>query len=263
MTRLEVLYEAAGLPRVALPPELAEAYGGGLGFDGPCVFANFVQTIDGVVAMPDVPQSNKLISDERESDRFVMGLLRAYADAVLIGAGTLRASKRGLWTAERAYPPAAEAFAELRRGLGKPPKPQRVVLTATGNVPPAHPLFEEGALVLTTEQGAAALDGRLPSASTVVDFGPPIENALAILRERGHDLILVEVGPHAFGSLLDWKLVDELFLTVSPLIAGRDPSERRLGLVEGFEAMPDEDHRGELLSVRRDDAFLFLRYRLR
>jgi riboflavin biosynthesis pyrimidine reductase len=265
MTRLELLYELPGLPRTDLPAELVEAYGGDLGFDRPRLFANFVSTIDGVVAIPDLAQSNKLISGGSESDRLVMALLRAFSDAVLIGSGTLRAAPSALWTPERAFPPAADALAELRRRLDRPAAPERVVLTGSGSVPASHPLFAEGALVLTTERGARRLDGQLPAASTIVALGDgatvDLRAGVAALRARGHELILSEAGPRAFASLLQAKLVDELFLTVSPLIAGRDTSER-LGLVEGFEVLPSERLAGRLLSARRDGDHLFLRYEL-
>ena len=69
--------EPAGLPRSPLPDELAALYPGTFGFPDDALFVNFVETIDGVVALPEVPGSNRLISDESEADRFVMGLLRA------------------------------------------------------------------------------------------------------------------------------------------------------------------------------------------
>jgi riboflavin biosynthesis pyrimidine reductase len=265
---LELLYEVDGLPQVELPRALEEAYGGGLGLDleRPRLVANFVQTIDGVVAIPEIPQSNALVADDSAADRFVIGLLRAVADAVLVGSGTLRASARGLWTADRVYPDAADAFAELRRTLGLPEKPERVVLTGSGAVPETHPVFADGALVLTTEEGAAKLDGRLPEASTVVALGGgplvDVRAAIALLRERGHRLMLSEAGPHVHASLLEAGLVDELFLTVSPLLAGRRPGSPRFGLVEGHEALPDEPIRGRVLGVRRSDEHLFLRYEL-
>src|SRR5688572_17832798 len=101
---LELLYEADGLPRFELPDELAEAYAGTLGFEEPCLFDNFVSSADGVVAIPSVPQSNKVIAGGSATDRFVMGLLRACADVLVIGSGTLAASPRGVWTPEQAFP---------------------------------------------------------------------------------------------------------------------------------------------------------------
>ena len=119
MKPLRLLDEVEGLPRFDLPDDLARLYGGGLGFEPPCVFANFVQTIDGVVSIPDVPRSNALIAAESDADRFVMGLLRAFADAILVGSGTMLASPQGTWLPDRVHPPGAEAFAELRRGRGR------------------------------------------------------------------------------------------------------------------------------------------------
>ena len=101
MSRLELLYEPDGLPGFDLPAALASHYPGSPGFEAPRLFANFVATVDGVVAIPSVPQSNKLVAAGSASDRFVMGLLRACADAVLVGAGTLAASPGGRWTPER------------------------------------------------------------------------------------------------------------------------------------------------------------------
>ena len=115
MEPFEVLAdETGGLPVVPLPPDLARIYGGELGLAEDCVYANFVATLDGVVAIPSVPNSNAVIAGDNDADRFLMGLLRAVADAVLIGAGVLRASPKGTWRAESIYPPAADAYAALR-----------------------------------------------------------------------------------------------------------------------------------------------------
>jgi riboflavin biosynthesis pyrimidine reductase len=64
-----------------------------------------------------------------------------------------------------------------------------------------------------------------------------------------------------FGSLVASRLVDELFLTVSPVLAGRG-STARLGLVEGVELVPQTRIAGGLRSVRTHGSHLFLRYRL-
>ncbi|MEN3341990.1 MAG: hypothetical protein V7644_1394 [Actinomycetota bacterium] len=265
MAPLELLDERPGLPELELPEELRRLYGGGLGFDGPRVFANFVETIDGVVAMPDVPRSNALVSGESEADRFVMGLLRACADVVLIGSGTLLASPKGTWRAERVFPPAAAAFAELRSRLGSREQPLVAVVTAGGSLDPAHPVLEQGALVLTTEQAAPELRALVPAAAEVVAAGGgdwvDARAAVDCLRRRGHQRILSEGGPTLFASLVAAGAVDELFLTVSPLLAGRAAGPR-LSLVEGAELLPGVEVRGELLSIRRHESHLFLRYAL-
>lgn len=89
---LEVLFEMPGRAEFGLPGELAELYGGPLGFPEPRMYANFVASLDGVVAIPGEIDSSHAIAAGSKSDRFVMGLLRACADAVLIGAGTQRLS---------------------------------------------------------------------------------------------------------------------------------------------------------------------------
>jgi riboflavin biosynthesis pyrimidine reductase len=260
---LELLAEQPGLPHVDLPEELRRLYGGNLGFDGPRVFANFVETIDGIVAIPDVERSNAVVADESEADKFVMGLLRALADVVVIGSGTLRASPAGTWRPERVYPPAADAFAELRRRLGKRERPAVAIVTAGRSLDTAHPVLEQGALVLTTARAGGAL--AVPAASEVVavNDGAAVDPvaAVAALRSRGHEAILSEGGPRMFTSFVAAGVVDELFLTVSPLLAGRS-GRPRLSLADGAELLPDVRIAGRLLSIRRHESHLFLRYEL-
>jgi len=264
---LELLWEPEVLPSLDLPDALSSLYPGTLGFDGPTLFVNFVQTIDGIVALPSLPNSNKVVADGSEADRFVMGLLRAVADVVLIGAGTMQAAPTSTWTAERAYPPAARAYAELRGALGRGARPQLAFLTASGRLDVAHPALEARALVLTTPGGERALHGRLPEASeaVVVNEGELVDvrAAVELLRGRGHELILSEGGPTVLGLLLEAGVVDELFLTVSPLLAGRAGVAERLALVEGVDLLPERRVAGRLLGIRRSEDHLFLRYGLR
>jgi riboflavin biosynthesis pyrimidine reductase len=84
--------------------------------------------------------------------------------------------------------------------------------------------------------------------------------ALGVLRARGHSLVLTEAGPTTFGSLLADSLVDELFLSVSPVLAGR-LGPGRLALVEGVELLPQMRVAPHLVSARRAGDHLFLRYR--
>jgi riboflavin biosynthesis pyrimidine reductase len=261
---LDVLFEADGLPAFDLPEELGRLYGGSLGFRAPRLYANFVSTLDGVVAIPSVPQSNKLIAAGSEADRFLMGVLRAFADVIVIGTGTLHGSPQGLWAPEGPYPQTARALAELRRRLERPPVPELAILTRSGSLELHHPALEPGALVVTTDSGKAALDGKLPAASTVESLGSDLDPraAVALLRERGHSLVLTEGGPTVFGSLVAAGLVDELFLTVSPLLAGRPDPDDRLQLIEDAPLLPDAGVSGRLLSARSSGSHLFLRYEL-
>jgi riboflavin biosynthesis pyrimidine reductase len=262
-----VLAEDEDLPRWDVPDELDALYGGAIGLDEPCVVANFVESLDGVVSVPRLPRSHAVIGDESEADKFVLALVRACSDAVVVGAGTLLASPKGTWRTDRAHPPAAGALAELRARRGRPPQPLVAVVTTGASLDPAHPVLESGALVLTTAGAAAGLRVRVPDAAEVVGVndGDTVDlvAAIAVLRERGCPVILSEAGPSMFGSLIASRLVDELFLTVSPVLAGRAEATARLGLVEGVELVPQTRVAGRLRSVRTHGSHLFLRYALR
>jgi len=212
-----------------------------------------------------VPRANAVVSGDSEADRFVVALLRACASVVLVGAGTLRASPHGAWQAEGIYPDAADAFAELRRRRGLAARADVAVVTSGRSLDPEHPVLENGAIVITTASAAAELRTTLPGAAEVaaVTDGEAVDlaDAVAMLRERAGGTILSEAGPTVFGQLIDARLVDELFLTVSPLVAGRSISARP-SLAEGVELLPDRRDEATLLSVRRGESHLFLRYAL-
>jgi riboflavin biosynthesis pyrimidine reductase len=259
---LELLWEQQGLPQLELPDELRELYGGNLGFDAPCLYANFVETLDGVVAVPSLERSNALVAGGSAEDKFLMGMLRALADVVLVGTGTLLASPKGRWRPEGVYPDGKDAFTKLRAQLGKPEHPAVAVVTSGASLDVTHPVLGE-AVVLTTERGAARLAGSLPDVVAVNDGDSvDLRAALDLLRVRGHSLVLAEAGPTTFGSLLANALVDELFLTVSPVLAGR-LGPGRLALVEGVELLPELRVAPTLLSARRAHDHLFLRYAFR
>ena len=267
MSGLEPLALLSAEPElgVVLSPGLRRLYGGDLALPERCLYANFVQTIDGVVAIPSIPDSNRIVSGGSEADRFVMGLLRAAADVVLIGSGTLRASARGRWRPDGVFPAAAEAYAELRRELGLQPQARVAILTASGSIPSDRAVLEDAPLVLTTNEGAERLAGTLPAGVEVVVLPDEAEVGVAavveLLRGRGHRRLLSEAGPHVFGSLVEAGLVDELFLTVSPLLAGRSDSGP-LGLVEGVALLPGHEQHARLRSARAHGSHLFLQYAL-
>jgi riboflavin biosynthesis pyrimidine reductase len=266
MKLLEPLFEAPGLPAYDLPSDLGERYGGRLGFATPRLYANFVSSIDGVVALGAMPASPSVISGRSEADRFVMGLLRACAQAVLIGAGTLRAEPEHLWTPEHVYPEAGDAYALLRRRLGLPGRPLLVVITASGEVDTHVPALALGALIVTTDRGAKVLGRSSPASDAAivrVGSGGAIElgGVVEELRMQGYGVILTEGGPKVVGQLARERLLDELFLTISPMLAGRISSEDRPGVVDGVDLV-SPPHWGELVSLRRHRSHLFARYRL-
>lgn len=242
-------------------------YGGSLAIRNGSIYANFVSSIDGVVALEGgTAPSGGIISGRNEADRFVMGLLRAYADAVVVGAGTVRAEGgRALWTPDFIFPAATEAFRELRRTLQRAPEPRLVIVTAHGDLDPSDRALQAGALVLTTAASMQRLRKSLPESTEVraisKDDRIHVNAMVDALKADGHRTILTEGGPHLFGQMVASHLVDELFLTVSPNLVGQH-GEQFFGIVQGvsFGRSPKWSR---LLSVRRHESHLFLRYALK
>jgi riboflavin biosynthesis pyrimidine reductase len=259
----EVLFER-DLPAYRLPDELGRLYGR-LGFPDRVVYSNFVSSLDGVVALGSVASAGSVISGKHAADRFLMALLRACADAVVIGAGTMRATPGHLWTPGHVFPDLAASFTALRETLGRGPAPRLVVITGKGELDLEHPALRKGATILTTQRGAERIGRRLPATCDVITLGRgrklDLRRVFAELAGRGFNVILTEGGPHLVGELIAAKLLDEAFLTLSPVIAGR-AKERRLGMVEGVELLPSAAVWSSLLSARRHSDFLFLRYGL-
>ena len=261
MKAIELLFEIAELPRFGLAAPLSTAYGGDFGIDASRTYANFVSSVDGVVALPGGVESGHVISGTNEADRFVMALLRACADAVVIGAGTFRQTPGASWHAADAYPALADLFADLRKQLGLRPQPLLVVVTASGNIDAARPAAQD-ALIATTRAGEKRLNGTLPASARIVVLDPhvvPLVSLFGLLRSEGLGRLLAEGGPTLLGELVKPGLIDELFLTLSPRLFGRGPSDGKKALIDGVEL----DGRSlELASARCHGSHLFLRYML-
>jgi riboflavin biosynthesis pyrimidine reductase len=280
---LEPLWHAPEMARVdgvesrggLLPPPLAARFPGDLAIalvpERPTVIANFVSSVDGVVALgPSEPAAGGgEISGFSDADRFMMALLRGLADVVIVGAGTVRVGSRHRWTAGHVQPALAADFAAWRSELGLSAQPTTVVVTASGNLDPTHPGLsapDVPVIVATTPAGAERLTARpLPPNMKVEAVGSdervPAGAILELVRRTGARLALCEGGPHLFGELLRARLIDELFLTVAPQVIGRDQSAHRLALVEGTSFGEGNGRWSKLLAVCRAGDDLFLRYR--
>lgn len=270
---LETLYDRRAGAELPLPPLLASLYGR-LRFPPspgrPLVVGNFVTTLDGVVSLNVPGQSGGgPISGFNAHDRMLMGVLRAVADVVIVGAGTLRAVPRHRWTAQYIYPGLAEVYGQLRAALGKPNPPLNVIVTASGALDMSLPVFQSGevpALVVTTQEGAQRVGGhaRAPSVqvAAVQRSGPISAGAVleAASAARPSDIMLVEGGPQLIGDFFAEHRLDELFLTLAPQLAGRDGASERPGLVAGKQFAPEQPVWGALVSVKRGGSHLFLRY---
>jgi riboflavin biosynthesis pyrimidine reductase len=265
----------------ALPQELRELYDGDLHFHTPdaarpFVIANFVSTLDGVVSYEIEGKSGgSTISGSNPADRFIMGLLRASADAVMVGAGTLHdISAKSLWTPEYTYPDAKRLYAEYRvNALHKPEYPLLAIVSGSGQLELDRAIFRTPAMrtvVITTlagrdeliRRGAATLDSvevhALNSSSGSIAPGAILQ---LLQSQFGVKTLLHEGGPTLFGQFLAADAVDELFLTLSPQIAGRERDVTRPAVVQGVQFVPDSAPWFKMVSVKEQAAYLYLRYR--
>lgn len=270
---LDTLYDAEQGNELPLPPALARLYGQ-LRFPlqpgRPYVAGNFVTTLDGVVSLNLPGQSGGgQISGFNAHDHMVMGLLRAVADVVIVGAGTLRTASKHLWTAAHIYPALAEQYAQLRMSLGKSEPPLNVVITARGEIDMKLRVFQSGevpVLIVTTAQGAQRIYEQDPPATVRIEAvqGAGALSARAILavvdRVRPSELILTEGGPQLIGDFFAEHCLDELFLTLAPQVAGRDDLSERPGLIAGKLFAPSHPVWGTLIGVKQGGSHLFLRY---
>ncbi|GII80565.1 hypothetical protein Sru01_55470 [Sphaerisporangium rufum] len=186
-----------------------------------------------------------------KADRRVFGVLRGLADVIVAGASTVRGEGYGPVRPRRSW-------AALREG--RPPTPPIAVVTGRLDLDLAGPLFtdpEPGVrpIVITTEAAPAERRAAAARHADVVVAGerradPAV--ALAALHERGLTRVLCEGGPHLNGELLAAGLVDELCLTISPLLTGGDAAR----IVAG----PDAPTPMRLSHVLAEDGFLFCKY---
>jgi riboflavin biosynthesis pyrimidine reductase len=278
MQPVVTLYERTPAPADTLPPVLASAYGGGLlipeGTERPYVIVNFVQTIDGVIAFDSEEQvSSGAISGRNEADHMVMGLLRARADAVIFGAGSLHEDRGHIHTPAFIYPPFEREYHTLRMRLGRTaPLPLSVVVSASGDINLNERTFHFPGLrvlIVTTYEGANLLARQqLPDGVAVrsVEHEPsggvaPASILALLASEYGVRVALHEGGPRLLASFLAAHLVDELFLTVAPQIVGRLPDLHRLSLVENYAFSSRNAPWADLQSIKLAGSHLFLRYR--
>jgi riboflavin biosynthesis pyrimidine reductase len=241
-----LLEREQGTPRCLLEEE----YGVALHIDDGRVAVNFVSTIDGIVSFGLDADDSRAVGGGVLADRVLMAMLRAIAGVIVVGAGTLRATRNHQWTAQALAGDRGDDLAALRRAAGRPAQPASLlVVSAGGNLPSdavaiAHPAVSVHVLTgdEVTKQISAAV---IVEAATALAGGGPV---------------LCEGGPHLLGSLLSGKVPVDLFLTVAPQLAGRGQgSTERLSLVEGaaFDAFTRP---GALRSVRRPGDHLLLRY---
>jgi riboflavin biosynthesis pyrimidine reductase len=253
--------EAAFVPRVPEPllepllppgparPAWAQLAAASAGWTAPATrpftYLNMIATADGRAA---VDGRTEALGDAADLEMLLE--LRVLADAVLIGPGTLRAE--GYDRLVR-----APARRERRRAAGRAEDPLAVVISRRFDLPWDAGLFAaaEQPVLLYTAQGAPDPPSLAAPVEVVRLDDPTPAAAFADLRARGVELLLCEGGPTLNRGLLEARLVDELFLTLAPLLTCDDLEPT---IVAG-PALPEPARLG-IRSVLRHRDELFLRY---
>lgn len=211
--------------------------------DRPRVGMNFVATVDGRATIEG--RSGPIGSD---TDTEMLARLRTRFDAVMIGAGTMRAERYGRLAAK---PETREA----RERAGLEPEPLMVLVSGRLDLPWDAPLFEEGGRVLVfTSSEAEPPEVATPLEVVRHEGAVNLTEALGFLRrERGIRALISEGGPHLHDQMQADGLVDDLFLTIAPKLSGGEAPRILEGPLPGVVDL-------ELAWLLESDDELFARY---
>jgi 2,5-diamino-6-(ribosylamino)-4(3H)-pyrimidinone 5'-phosphate reductase len=200
-----------------------------------------VATLDGRAALHGSAVGIGSVLDKR-----LMRELRAEADVVLHGAGTVRADPLS------ARVPPDLVAQRLAHGLTA--QPLGAIITRSGNLPAQHPYYQSATVIYITSSPTQGLAVDAPLVE--VRHVDSVAAAVRDLARRGARRVLCEGGPTLNASLFEAGLVDDVYLTIAPkLVGGHDP----LTIVNGgaFGTL-----RLELRSLVEVDGELYLRYRV-
>jgi len=220
----------------------------------PYVLLSAAASVDGYI--DDTTDNRLLLSNDADFDR--VDAVRATADAILVGANTIRRDNPRLLVRS-----AARRAERVDRGLSE--TPLKVTLTAGGELDPTASFFTAGDLekiVYAASPAAEKTRDRLGTAATVVDAGEPLNLAtvLADLASRGVGRLMVEGGGKVHTQFLTAGLADEVHLVIAPVFIG-DPEAPRFVSHGTFPHGPG--NRMELAESRQIGDVVLLRYLLR
>jgi 5-amino-6-(5-phosphoribosylamino)uracil reductase len=234
---------------VADDTELTELYDFPPDLDRPFVKVNFICSLDGAVSLGG--RSGGL-SDENDKRVFRLG--RALADVILVGAQTAVIERYKGVRPE-------EVPGELRARLGLAPVPPIAVVTRRASIDPSAALIRSAqapTIVFTSELAPADHRAALAEAGAdvVVTGEDHVDHdvVLAELDRRALRRVTCEGGPQLFGTMIAEGKVDELDLSLSPLLVAGDAGRIAHG------GMPDVPLRMKPASVLRADGMLLIRY---
>lgn len=233
MRKFEVLFDNS--EGVAIEDPALDGYGRMMfpvaPVDRPWIYSNFVQSLDGIVSLRGKQGTGGAIS-QSEDDRWLMDVLRANADAVLLGINTLIEETYYMAGGKPGRGPVfrikeAELL-KLREKLGRG-RQKNVFVTTSARIQLADYRAFDGELVdayvITTRAGADLLRSQKHPSVTIIEAGdwPRIDLDLAIKklhRESGVRYLLCEGGPTLYGHMARAGLIDEKFVTVAPVEVG-------------------------------------------
>lgn len=227
--------------------DLEEIYAYPAALTRPWVQVNFVASADGAV---EVGATSAGLS--HAADRKVFRLHRTLADVILVGAGTARAENyRGVLIGPKGL--------DRRRRLGLSGVPPIAVVTRTADLDPASRLFTETAVppivVTTTTADTRVVEAAGTEVVRAGETDVDLRQALGLLAGRGLYRVDCEGGPGLFGRLIADDLVDQLCLTVAPLLVGGGAGRIAAG------PAPEVPRQLALASILVEDGFTLLRYR--
>jgi 5-amino-6-(5-phosphoribosylamino)uracil reductase len=218
----------------------------------PYILLSCAMSLDGYV--DDRTDEPLRLSSDADADR--VDELRASCDAILVGAGTIRADDPVLMVRSRRR-------RDLRAAAGLDPDPVRVVISGNGDLDPAARLFTTGGgrIIYVASHAVASAKDRLADSSEVVDAGDPLEleRVVADLAGRGVSRLLVEGGGRTHTQFLVAGLADELQLSVAPFFVGDAAAPR---FVADGRFPWDHAHRARLTDVTRAGDMAVLKYAL-
>lgn len=260
---------------LALAPEFQRVYGGDWVVpppgERPYTTVNFVVSRDGRISYAEPGEvGGAAVAGGSAADVWLMGLLRARCDAVLMGDGTVRAEPDHRWTVDHLGGPDVEAFHWLRAAEGRAPVPIHAICSLDGRIEPHWAVVADDSfelVVATTEAGAVEARRRMggrPRAE-VVSFGDRRVDTAALTRwlriERGVAALLCEGGPGLYASMVADGAVDDEFVTLSPMLIGSHAASgaRRPSLLEGVGFVPGSSPRAVPISLRRAGDHLLMR----
>ncbi len=218
--------------------------------DRPYTLVNFVASLDGRASFHG--RSGQLGD---AADRQMFHALRAQADAVLAGIMTVRVERYGRVIRD-------PETRERRRAAGRSAEPLMCLVTRSGEVPLDAPVFSEPEARIVVFAPRSLEFGDVQAQVQMVALDPGELTLTTVLRRLRADfdvrLLLCEGGPTLFAALLQEHLVNELFLTLAPKLAGGGPAP---AITHGAELAELEPL--ELTWALEHESSLFLRYRVR